>query len=1078
MLTCARHVALTVSGRNRWRSVMRRALFVLIGFLLVAPPGALAQLTTGTISGTVKDDSGGVLPGVTVTLRHVETGVSRTLVTEAHGRYEVPSLALGAYDVRAELSGFRPMVRSGIRLTVGRHAVVDFVLAIGALDEVVTVVREAALIETTSATVSNLIDSQRVEELPLNNRDLTQLVYLQPGVMKVPRSGGSAARGMGDTITVAGARGTTNLFMLDGVANSDLSGNPQGAMGAYVGAETIQEFQIITNNYSAEYRSQPGGIISAVTKSGTNTVHGSAFWSHRGKELDSPNYFDDRFDVEQPDFTRNQYGGSLGGPIVRDRTFFFASFEGLRERRGLSSTIRVPTMEARQGILPGGVVVPVAPAVRPYLDFYPVPGDGNTIVDDLGDGTVQVAGPENRPIDGEYFLGKVDHSLSGGSRLAATYNYDAARRQHLGLLQRTGTASSGTGDGEGDASTKHVVSIKHTSVWSPTLVNELSLGYSSTKPEGQIPLNPLDFSGLVFLPHRELMGELSVSGVSSLGFRTILDASGQKIFTIQNGLSWTRGDHSLRIGAEVNPMRLLQQGCARGCNGIYTFDSLEDFLQAAPSRFQAMLPEGDTPTRNLSQLFFGAYAQDNWSVRPDLTLNLGLRYEFVTVPKEKDGRTASLRHYTDTEVTVGPLFGNATVKSFSPRVGFAWAPGSRKTSVRGGFGIYYEHPSLYHARTTLQELPPFTQVGSVRQRDMRVPLRFPDAYTTQLDLLSAEVNVRSMQYDMKNMHGYRWSLMLQRELPAQWVLSVGYTGSTYRNLLIQSIGHLNRWEGYPEQPEGPKFFPEDAERINPAWADMRLQHPSATADYHGLTLGVQKRLSRGFDAQFSYSYSKAMDQGSGVTSGGDNFFQGQRTVQGFWDLPLDRGLAAFDIRNNFTANFTYELPFGENLTGMAGVLGKGWRVNGILMLSDGFPLSVFGATSEAEDRVGDGDGLRADLVPGGDNNPVLGGVDQYFDPSQFAPTTPGYFGTAGRNTLITAGLATFDLGLSKAFSMFGAGRALQVRAEIFNLFNRANFGSPDTSIILSDGRPNATVGQIDTTRTTARQIQLGLRFVF
>ncbi|MPY90917.1 MAG: TonB-dependent receptor plug domain-containing protein [Luteitalea sp.] len=1060
-----------------WRSVMSRVPFVLIGFLLVAPPGALAQLTTGTISGTVKDGGGGVLPGVTVTVRHVDTSVSRTLVTDAEGRYEAPSLPLGAWEVRAELSGFRPILRSGIGLTVGRHAVVDLELEIGAMEEVVTVVREAALIETTSATVSNLIDSQRVEELPLNNRDLTQLTYLQPGIIKMPRTGGGVFSGMGDTISVAGARGNQNLYLLDGVAATDLSGNPQSAMGSYVGAETVQEFQIITNNYSAEYRSQPGGIISAVTKSGTNTLHGSAFWTHRNDSLDSPNYFDDLFDVEQPEFTRHQYGGSVGGPIMRDRTFFFASFEGLRERLGRTDTIRVPTMDARQGILPTGVV-PVDPAVRPYLDLWPVPGDGNTIVEDLGDGTVQIAGPENRPTDGQYVLGKVDHDLGRAGRLAATYNYDAADRQIAGMLERVGAATSGAGDGLGDASTKHVASVKHTSIWSPSIVNELSFGYSSTKPEGSIPFNPQDFGSLVFLPQRDLMGQLGVSGVSSLGFRTILDAYGQYVFTIQNGLSWNLGDHSLRLGAEVNPMRLTQDSCARGCNGVYSFDGLEELLRGQPAEFEATLPQGDTPVRTLSQLLFGAYFQDNWAVRSDLTLNLGLRYEFMTVPKEREGNTGSLRHYTDTEVTVGPLFKNPTLKSFSPRVGFAWAPGDRKTSVRGGFGIYYEHPSLYHARTTMQELPPFTLVGTVDQSNVDVPLRFPDAYSTQLDLLSAAVNIRSIAYDLDTMHGYRWSLMVQRELPARWVVAVGYTGSTHRNLLIQSIGHLRQWEGYPEQAADPKFFPEGADRINPAWADMRLQHTSGNADYHGLTLGVQKRLSGGLDAQFSYSYAKALDQGSGVSSGGDNFSQGQRTVQGFWDIHLDRSLSAFDIRHNFSANFTYELPFGQNLTGLTGVVGKGWRVNGILMLSDGFPLSVSGSTREAIDRIGDGDGLRADLVPGGDNNPVLGGVDQYFDPSQFAPTTPGYFGTAGRNTLITPGLATFDLGLSKAFSTFGNGRSLQFRAEIFNLFNRANFGTPNTSIINANGQPNATVGQINNTRTTARQIQLGLRFVF
>ncbi len=1059
---------------------MKRMLFALVALLLVGAPNALAQLTTATISGTVTDGSGGVLPGVAVTVKHVETGVSRAVVSDAGGRYEAPSLPLGPYEVRAELSGFKPLVRTGISLTVGRHAVVDMTLEVGGMQEAVTVVGEAALLETRTATVSDLIDSKRVEELPLNGRDLTQLTYLQPGIIKIPRTGGGVFSGMGDVISVAGSRGNQNLYLLDGVASSDLSGNPQSAMGSYVGAETVQEFQIVTNNYSAEYRSQPGGIISAVTKSGTNSLRGSAFWTHRNDSLDSANYFDTAFSVK-PDFSRHQAGGSIGGPVLRDKTFFFASYEGLDERLGVSDTITVPSMLMRQGILPGGRVVPVNARSQPYLSLWPVPGQGNSIIRENADGTIQIGGVENRPTKGDYFLGKVDHHLGRFGRLAVTYNYDAADRSISGMRSRVGAATSGAGDGLADASTKHVFSAKHTSIWSKTFVNELSVGYSSTKPEGSIPFDPQDFGTLPFLPQRDLLGELGVNSVASLGYRTILDAYGQYIWTIQNAVSWNRGKHSLRFGGEINPMDLTQESCARGCNGVYSFESFEKFLLAEPQSFEATLPQGDTPNRDLRQWLFGAYFQDNWSVRSDLTLNLGLRYEYMTVPEEANGATGSLVEYSDTSVQIGPLYKNATARSFSPRLGVAWAPGDRKTSLRGGFGIYYEHPSLYHARTTMQELPPFTQVGSVNQTDLTprgIQLRFPDAYSTQLDLLSAAVNIRSLMFNMDTMYGYRWNAMVQRELPGKWVASVGYTGSQYHNLLIQSIGHIRRWQGFPDQPvEGPKFFPVGAGRVNPTWADMRLQHTSGEADYDGLTVGLQKRLSHGLDMQVSYAYSTAHDQGSGVSSGGDNFSQGQRTVQGFWDLYLDYGLSSFDVRNFFTTNFTYQLP-GDNLTGFVGALAKGWRVNGILMITDGFPLSVSGSTTASTNRIGNGDGLRANLVPGGDPNPVLGGPDHYFDETQFSPVTAGFFGTAPRNSLITPGLATFDLGFSKAFPVFGGRRSIQFRGEVFNLFNRANFGTPNTSIINNTGVPNPNVGRITSTRTTARQIQLGLRFVF
>ena len=325
--------------------------------LLVAPAGAWAQLTTGTITGVVKDSSGGFVPGVTVVVQNVETGAARTIVTGVDGRYEAPNLPVGNYAVKAELPGFQTTNRSGINLTVGRTAVVDLELKVGNMTEAVEVKGEAALLETTSATVSNLVDAKRVVELPLINRDLTQLTFLQPGVLKMPTPGAGNSgsfSGMGDKLSVAGARGNQNIFMLDGVSNSDLSGNPQGATGGFAGAETIQEFQIITNNYSAEYRSQAGAIISAVTKSGTNRFRGSMFEFHRNDALDAANFFDKKFGVEKPQFDRNQFGGSLGGPIARNRTFFFTAYEGLRQDQGQTSTINVPTMAARQGILPTG----------------------------------------------------------------------------------------------------------------------------------------------------------------------------------------------------------------------------------------------------------------------------------------------------------------------------------------------------------------------------------------------------------------------------------------------------------------------------------------------------------------------------------------------------------------------------------------------------------------------------------------------------------------------------------------------------------------------------------------------------
>ena len=611
--------------------MLHRSLVLLV-MLLMAPAGAWAQLTTGTITGVVKDSSGGFVPGVTVVVQNVETGAARTIVTGVDGRYEAPNLPVGNYAVKAELTGFQTTNRSGINLTVGRTAVVDLELKVGNMTEAVEVKGEAALLETTSATVSNLVDAKRVVELPLINRDLTQLTFLQPGVLKMPTPGAGNSgsfSGMGDKLSVAGARGNQNIFMLDGVSNSDLSGNPQGATGGYAGAETIQEFQIITNNYSAEYRSQAGAIISAVTKSGTNRFRGSMFEFHRNDALDAANFFDKKFGVEKPQFDRNQFGGSVGGPIARNRTFFFTAYEGLRQDQGQTSTINVPTMAARQGILPTGIVA-VNPIVVPYLNLYPVPGDGNTVVRDLGNGTVQLAYEANEKIDGDLFTLKIDHRLSDGKRgmLSGTYNYDDSSRQNFGILRSDALLNN-----------KHALAIKHTSVLAATTLLDSSFNFSDTQPEGDVPLMPPDDPSLVFTPGKPRIGELIISSpsISMLGTSRDRDAYFQRSYSLGQNLTFQRGRHSMRVGYDASFYRYIQDTCSNGCFGSYTFRTLTTFLQNVPRRFDARLPDA-VNVKTLDQAMIGTYIQDNFRIAPSFTLNMGLRYEYLERPGRAERR--------------------------------------------------------------------------------------------------------------------------------------------------------------------------------------------------------------------------------------------------------------------------------------------------------------------------------------------------------------------------------------------------------------------------------------------------------
>jgi len=1054
----------SATDRFAWRSAAAMLLAVVLG---VVP--AAAQLTTGTIVGTVQDETGGAMPGATVTVRNPQTGLSRTVFTNESGRYEATNLPAGPYEVTATMQGFGTAVRKGIDLAAGRNAVVDLRLPVATVQQELVVTADAPLVETTSATVSNLVSAKTVEDLPLVNRDLTQLIFLQPGIVKSP-AGAALFAGQGEKFHVAGARGTQNLYLLDGVSNADLSGNPQGVSGSYSGAETVQEIQIITNNYSAEYRSAAGGIVSAITKSGTNAFRGSLFEFYRGDALDARNYFDKQLNNPTPEFTRHQFGGSLGGPISRNKLFFFGSYEGLRQDRDTTSQISVPSVAVRQGRLANGRVIAVHPVSAKILNLYPLPGEGNTIVAAFGD-TVLVAGAQSQITNSHFALGKLDYQIDAGNTLTGTYNFDKGDQTNFGILRHLGSDAT--------RSRKHVASTKWTRVTSGAAVNEFYFGFSESQPS-EIQLTDFDWvgQGLIFRPDRTVMGDIDVPGLAGVGFTDAGVAYGQRSYTLKNGYSLGRGNHSYRAGGEWTYYQYNVNSCAGACNGDFFFASMEQFLRGVPRRLEIQLPGGDVVKRDLRQHLAGLYFQDNWRASDTVTLNMGLRYEFASVPREVDGNVGNLIDPTnDSQVTVGTLYKNPTKTAFSPRIGFVWAPNEGRSSVRGGFGIFYDHPMLFNIRTSLNELPPFRLVGRIDQADANrigQEIDFPNAFSTQLNLARGRPNIRTFQYELDPTYLYRWNLTSQRQFWQNWVVSADYTGSRGRNLWQQSLSNINRWEGWPEAPPPgtPKFFPVGARPINPNFGEMRVQYSNSNSIHHGGSLGLQRRLNAGLQLGAAFTYGKTIDSGSTVT--GDGFARDQRGIYAY-DPEFRRGLASFDVRKSFTANVSYELPWGRGLTGAAALLAKGWQVNSIVTLTDGFPLSVEAKSANQQRRIGDDEQLRPNLIADGNNNPVTGDPNQWFDVSQFTPPALGYFGNLGRNTVTTPGLASVDLSLFKNVQLGGM-RRLQFRIETFNLFNRTNFGIPDMDAFINE-QPNPTAGRITTTRP-ARQTQLGVRWIF
>ncbi len=1031
---------------------------LVMALLIEATP---AQVTTGTILGTVRDETDAILPGATVTIKNLDTGISRTAVTDEQGRYQATHLSLGNYEVSASLGGFQSVIRSGIQLTVGRTAVVDFVLKVGEITERIVVTGEASLVETTNAAIAGLTEGRQISDLPLNGRNFMQLTTLQQGVHVARTGQQSQTRGLGVRISVGGARPKQNTFLLDGTELNDTAGEtPASAAGISLGVDAIREFKVINNTYSAEFGGRAGGVISVVSKSGTNEIHGTAFYFHRNDNLDARNFFDP--DQDPPEFKRNQFGFSLGGPVRRDKTFFFTNYEGLRERLGLSLVSTVPTAAAREG-RPPNRTVNVNPAVRPYLKFYPLPNGR-----DFGDGTAEHVRGASRDTDEDFFVVKIDHNFSDRDSLFVRYSFDDGIRSDpnddLGNIV------------EGLLNRYQYVTIEEKRIFSPALLNTFRFAYNRTKTDDTpLPLVQIDPS-LAFIPGRPV-GGIRVVGLTDLdlgGGGVIPRKFIFQLFQFTDDLNYTKGRHSLKFGLDIKrALNAYEQPIRPG--GRIDFNTLEDFLTARTRRVEAMTPQS-VSQRDYRQTMFAWYIQDDIKLTPRLTLNLGVRHEFITVPREVHGRQSALRNIfpADDEVTIGPLFTNPSKENLAPRLGLAWDPtGSGKTAIRAGFGLFYDQLwTQYYLLPGALNRPFMESVVFNRPA-------FPDIFRGfSLDRIPPGARrVDSIEFQAKQPYRFQYSLSVQRELASGIVLNATYVGaqSVHNSRNLDSAN-----QALPVRlSDGRLFFPEGSRRRNPNWGPFRHRALDGMSFYHSFQLGVRKRLSQGLQFQAAYTLGKSVDDSSALFN--TNEFENTQDIPNPDDRKSDRGLSDFDVRHNFVFNFTYDLP-GKNLAGAAGKVLGGWQINGILNLSSGSPFSpVLGFDNARALTFRAGGGQRPILLPGKSNNPVLGGPDRYFDPTVFALPEPGFFGNLGRNTVIAPGVAQADISLFKSNFIKLGGRDdinIQFRAEFFNIFNRANFGLPQREVFSSRRQLIGNVGRITTTTTTSREVQFGLKFIF
>ncbi len=1035
-----------------------------------------AQVTTGIISGTVKDPSEAVLPGVTVKVSNLETGAVRTAATGTRGEYRIVSLPVGSYQVEASFSGFQTDIRRGIQLSIGRDAVVDFSLKVGDVAEKITVTGEAPLIETTTATVSGLVSPDQMRDIPLNARSFLDLVPLQAGATIAVAGTQNSGQGFGVKLSIAGTRYTSSVFLLDGAVINDFFNGAGSAAGTVAGVETVREFRVITNAFDAEYGRHTGGVISAITKSGTNQFHGSAFEFLRNDNLDTRNFFDRDLRNPQkrsspPEYKRNQFGGSLGGPLIRDRTFLFGSYEGLREGLGTTFIFNVPGINARNGRL-GGQFVGVNAAVNPFLQAYPVP---NT--PDRPDGTAQFVGSSTRITDENFWTVRADHRFSDSDSLFGRLTVDNA--------QRTVPALNGFNTTEVDGTASRFATLEETHIFSPALLDRTHFSFSRTHNSAfDIATKGYVFPKFAFGGAPDVPGRIIVTGLTQWGGNLASPKDQhQNLFQFKEDVFFSSGRHSLKFGFYRERLQFNER-LDSSAGGTFTFLSLPAFVSGQVDEANFIQPGSDN-IRGWRQNLFGLYAQDDIALRKGLSLNLGLRYEFITTPREVNGKVASIRDvaaphiYTvkPNETDVGdPYFLNPSLRNFAPRVGFAWAPfKSGKTTLRGGFGTFHEQilPTLFVLAGV--RAAPFYSVATIFSRDLAID--FPNSYVTQVSrgvTGGALPQIDGWQYNISQPAVYKWNLDLQQQIGAGMALTAGYSASRGTHLMRGSLT-LNATPS--TILDGRRFILIQQPLPNPYWTRMRAPAFDGSSNYHSLQITVNDKIGRRLQVHGAYTFSKVTDEGA-LIQGGNDFGVADRSSFG-WEK--EHGLAAFDVRQSLYTSFVYDLP-GGNLKGILSPLLGGWGIAGLIRLNSGYPMNPNATQptlgSLSEQFVGGG---TLDLIPGGNQNSVRPqNPDQYFDVTQFRYPTPFFVGNVGRNVLIAPGIANVDFTLTKdtRFPVLGEGGSLQFRAEFFNLFNRPNFGAPALNLFTNTGARRSNAGQITTTGTPSRQIQFALKVLF
>jgi hypothetical protein len=990
--------------------------------LLSVPASSIAQ-TTAVLQGRVFDESGGVLRGAVVSVRNDATSFSVSGSTDSDGRYLIAAIPPGTYAVAATAAGLRPETIEALIIEVGRTLVRDFFLSVGGANETVVVHAELPLLDRASSTVGHIVTGQTIQEIPLNGRHFIDLGLLVPGSVAPSQAGFSSTplRGIGAlAFNTAGNREEAVGYVLNGVTTNNLN---SGSLGYTAPIASIQEFKVDNSTFSAEFGHVSGAIVNLVTRSGSDEFHGDAYSFLRNDALDARNFFEFTSTDPHP-FERYEFGGTLGGPIIRGRTFFFAGYEGLRQRQGLDVNSVVLSDDQRTRT--------TDPVVRRLIDLIP----RANVFDD--DGTPRFVGAAAATVDMDTVTIDVRQTLGRRDRFHAFVS-----RQPVEMIEPGAQGTSIPGFGLTRKSLRFAFTLDETHVFGSGLLNEARLGKSgqdgSSFPAAQ--LNPADFgieNGVnrpIGLPQIVVAGALNFGGPA-----TLPQGRDDTLFILNDTLVYSTGQHSLRLGGEFR--RFMSDNFNEG-TGQFNFPSIAAFMAGTANAFSITLGERRSLIVQDAVAFF---IQDQVRLRPNLSIDLGLRYEWHVTPTERDDKFVVFDADTASLVQVGVDVGSIyqqNNKNFEPRLGVAWTPSvDGRTVVRAAYGVAVDQPATNMVRDTASNPPfavPLTATGSISLADA--------VRTTQPIGLSPF----SVDPGFRNASLQSWNVNVQRQLPWELAGMVGYFGSRGKDLRISRNLNQPMAGGRPF----PALSPSSPILPGTPLGNITQVESTGFSTYHALWVSATKRLSGGFLLDTSYTWSKSLDTNSLNSSG--------FAIQDSYDIANQYGLSDYDARHRFVLSATYELPFAAH------ALTRGWQISAIVQSQSGNPVNIVTSNSTLN---GTPNTVRPDLV-----GPIriIGSVDQWFDPSAFMAVDR--FGTLGRNVVIGPSFHNTDLAVIKKLAVAGRYRLL-LRADVFNLFNHPNFGPPGNVV----GSP--TFGKISRTRLptgeagSSRQIQLAVKLSF